>query len=79
MVSGTWNGGLFGMDAQVSSERSGNFQESDLSNLKGNGDSPLYFSVEGVGELRGTELSFRVHTLIRKSFRTCNHSLKPSI
>ena len=37
----------------------GNFQSSDLSNLKGEGDSPLYFSVEGVGELRETEESFR--------------------
>ena len=36
----------------------GNFQESDLSNIKGDGDSPLYFSIEGVGELRGTEKSF---------------------
>ena len=36
----------------------GNFQESDLSNLKGHGDSPLYFSVQGVGELRGKEESF---------------------
>ena len=33
----------------------GNFQASDLLNLKGNGDSSLYFSVEGVGELRETE------------------------
>ena len=37
----------------------GNFQSSDLSNLKGKGDSPLYFSVEGVGELWETEESFR--------------------
>ena len=36
----------------------GNFQSSDFSNLKGGGDSPLYFSVEGVGELRETEESF---------------------
>ena len=36
----------------------GNFQASDLSNLKGNGDSALHFSVEGVGELRETEESF---------------------
>ena len=36
----------------------GNFQSSNLSNLKGDGDSPLYFSVEGVGELRETEKSF---------------------
>ena len=36
----------------------GNFQEWDLSNIKGDGDSPLYFSIEGVGELRGTEKSF---------------------
>lgn len=36
----------------------GNFQSSDLSNLKGDGDAPLYFSVEGVGELRETEKSF---------------------
>ena len=30
----------------------GNFQSSDLSNLKGDGDSPLYFSVQEVGELQ---------------------------
>ncbi len=36
----------------------GNFQELDLSNIKGDGDFPLYFSIEGVGELRGTEKSF---------------------
>ena len=36
----------------------GNFQSSDLSNLEGEGDSPLYFSVERVGELQGTEKSF---------------------
>ncbi len=35
----------------------GNFQSSDLSNLKGEGDSPLYFSVQGVGELQETEQS----------------------
>ena len=36
----------------------GNFQSSDLSNLKGKGDALLYFSVKGVGELRETEESF---------------------
>ena len=36
----------------------GNFQESDLSTLKGDGDSPLYFNVEGVVEFRETEESF---------------------
>ena len=36
----------------------GNFQESDFSKIKGDGDSPLYFSIEGVGELRGAEKSF---------------------
>ncbi len=36
----------------------GNFQSSDLSNLKGEGDSPLYFSVQGVGELQEKEESF---------------------
>ena len=35
----------------------GNFQSSDLSNLKGEGDSPLYFSVQGVGELQETDQS----------------------
>ena len=30
----------------------GNFQVPDFSTLKGDGDSPLYFSVQGVGELR---------------------------
>ncbi len=33
----------------------GNFQVPDFSTLKGDGDSPLYFSVQGVGELRGEE------------------------
>ena len=33
----------------------GNFQSSDFSYLKGDGDSPLYFSVQGVGELREIE------------------------
>lgn len=32
-----------------------NFQASDLSNFKGCSDSPLYFSVQGVGELRITK------------------------
>ena len=36
----------------------GNFQASDLSNFKGNGDSALHFSVEGVGKLQETEESF---------------------
>ena len=36
----------------------GNFQVSDFSNLKGNGDSALYFSVERVGELQETEEGF---------------------
>lgn len=36
----------------------GNFQSSDISNLKGEGDASLYFRVEGVGELRETEESF---------------------
>ena len=36
----------------------GNFQEPDLSNLKGNRDAPLYFSIQGVGELWGKEESF---------------------
>ena len=36
----------------------GNFQEPDLSNLKGNRDAPLYFSIQGVGELWGREESF---------------------
>ena len=33
----------------------GNFQSSDVSYLKGDGDSPLCFSVQGVGELREME------------------------
>ena len=36
----------------------GNFQEPDLSNLKGNRDAPLYFSIQGVGELWGKGESF---------------------
>jgi len=39
----------------------GNFQVSDFLTLKGDGDSPLYFSVQGVGELRtevDSELGF---------------------
>ena len=36
----------------------GNFQVPDSSNLRGDGDSPLYFSFEGVAEFRETEESF---------------------
>ena len=36
----------------------GNFQSSNRSNLKGDGGSPLSFSVQGVGELREKEESF---------------------
>ena len=47
-----------GWDLGYSQNVKGNFQEASFSNLKGDGDSPLYFSVEGVGELRETEDSF---------------------
>ncbi len=40
----------------------GNFQSSNLSNLKGEGDSPLYFRVGGVGELRVTEHTLELDT-----------------
>ena len=48
----------FGRHIEFSQNVHGNFQVSDLSNLKGDGDPPLYFSVEGVGELRETEEFF---------------------
>ena len=48
----------FGRNHNFRQTVQGNFQESDLSNIKGDGDSPLYFSVQGVGELRATEKSF---------------------
>ena len=48
----------FGRSQKLHQNIRGNFQESDLSNIKGDSDSPLYFSIEGVGELRGTEKSF---------------------
>ena len=48
----------FGWSQRCYQNVGGNFQESDPSNLKGGGDSPLYFSVKGVGELRETEKSF---------------------
>lgn len=47
-----------GLRFKVDQNVHGNFQSSDLSNLKGGGDSPLYFSVQGVGELQETEESF---------------------
>ena len=46
-----------GLRFKVRQNVHGNFQSSDLSNLKGEGDSPLYFSVQGVGELQETEQS----------------------
>lgn len=36
----------------------GNFQVPDFSTLEGDGDSPLYFSVQGVGELQEDEADF---------------------
>lgn len=36
----------------------GNFQVPDFSTLEGDGDSPLYFSVQGVGELQEGEADF---------------------
>ena len=47
----------FGRNHNFRQTVQGNFQESDLLSLKGDGDSPLYFSVQGVGELRVTEQS----------------------
>ncbi len=46
-----------GWNSKLRQNLHGNFQSSDLSNLKGEGDSPLYFSVQGVGELQETEQS----------------------
>ena len=37
----------------------GNFQVPDFSTLEGDGDSPLYFSVQGVGELQEGEADFK--------------------
>ncbi len=48
----------WGQHSKLRQNIQGNFQASDLSNLKGDGDSPFYFSVEGVGELRETEKFF---------------------
>ena len=47
-----------GLRFKVRQNVHGNFQSSDISNLKGEGDSPLYFSVQGVGELQEKEESF---------------------
>ncbi len=48
----------FGWHLEFIQNVHGNFQASDLSTLKGDGDSPLYFNVEGVVEFRQTEESF---------------------
>ena len=48
-----------GWDFSYSLNVKGNFQEASFSNLKGDGDSPLYFSVEGVGELRKTDKVYK--------------------
>ena len=50
----------------------GNFQTSDLLNLKGVGDSLLHFSVEGVGELRKIEksLGFTSHPQIVQNMQS---------
>ena len=44
-----------GWDFGYSQNVSRNFQEASFSNLKGDGDSPSYFSVEGVGEILDTD------------------------
>ncbi len=44
-----------GWDFGYSQNVKRNFQEASFSNLKGDGDSPLYFSVEGVGEILDTD------------------------
>ena len=44
-----------GWDFGYSQNVSRNFQEASISNLKGDGDSPFYFSVQGVGEIRETD------------------------
>ena len=49
---------MLGRRLEFGQKLHGNFQSSDLSNLKGKGDSPLYFSIQGVGELRETEEFF---------------------
>ena len=48
----------FGRHLKFSQNLHGNFQVPDPSNLRGDGDSPLYFSFEGVAEFRETEESF---------------------
>lgn len=48
----------FGRHLKFSQNLHGNFQVPDSSNLRGDGDSPLYFSFEGVAEFRETEESF---------------------
>ena len=44
-----------GWDFGYSLNVSRNFQEASISNLKGDSDSPFYFSVQGVGEIRETD------------------------
>ena len=48
-----------GWDLGYSLNVSRNFQEDSFSNLKGDGDSSLYFSVQGVGEIRETDKVFK--------------------
>lgn len=51
-ISTGWN---FGYSQNVSR----NFQEASISNLKGDSDSPFYFSVQGVGEIRETDKVYK--------------------
>ena len=48
----------FGRHLKFSQNLHGNFQVPDFSNLRGDGDSPLYFSFGGVAEFRETEEFF---------------------
>ena len=48
----------FGLNLKFRRNVYRNFQSSNLSNLKGDGGFPLYFSVQGVGELREKEEYF---------------------
>ena len=48
----------FGWRLRCYQNVSGNFQEPVLAKFEGEGEAPLSFSVEGVGELRETEKSF---------------------
>ena len=68
-----------GLRFKVRQNVHGNFQSSDLSNLKGEGDSPLYFSVQGVGELQEKEESLEFQSRYRQIVQKMQSFPEPSI